>query len=64
MTFFNPQPTQGTVIEATMWGELADRFAETLEVGKAYYWTKGKVKPANRQYSNVKNDYTIDFGEG
>lgn len=56
--------SQSTVIEATLWGELADKLYDALELGKVYYWTKGQVKPANKQYSNVKNDYTINFGTG
>ena len=28
---------------------------------QVYYFSKGKVKPANRVYSGVRNDYTINF---
>ncbi len=56
--------SQSSVIEATLWGELADSMYNALEVNKVYYWTKGQVKPANKQYSSVKNDYTINFGNG
>ena len=28
---------------------------------QVYYFSKGKVKPANRNFSGVRNDYTINF---
>ena len=52
---------QGTAIEATMWRELADKYHPLLEEGKVYLFSKGKVKPANKNYSAVRNDYTISF---
>lgn len=33
-------------------------------VGQVYYFKGGKVKPANRAFSAVRYDYTIDFGAG
>ena len=29
-----------------------------------YYFSKGKVKPANRAYASVRNDYTINLDNG
>lgn len=29
-----------------------------------YYFSKGKVKPANRAYASVRNDYTINLDSG
>ena len=55
--------TKGTQIRATLWREVADKYYETLEVGKVYYISNGKVKPANRKYSSVNNQYEIHFNE-
>ena len=56
-----PLHVQGTAIEATMWREIADKYHPMLEEGKVYLFSKGKVKPANKNYSAVRNDYTISF---
>ena len=55
--------TKGTQIRATLWREVADKYYETLEVGKVYYISNGKVKPANRKYSSVNNQYEMHFNE-
>lgn len=55
---------QGTQIEATLWDEVADKYYPELEEGKVYYFSKGKVKPANRAYAAVRNDYTINLDAG
>jgi replication factor A1 len=52
----------GTPVEATFWREAADRLHPALAVDGIYYFSKGKVKPANKAYSNVRNDYCLDFG--
>ncbi|KAK9812826.1 hypothetical protein WJX72_004357 [[Myrmecia] bisecta] len=55
---------QGTQIEASLWQELADKYYDTLQEGKVYYFSKGKVKPADKRYSNVRNEYMINFDAG
>lgn len=30
-----------------------------LQVDKVYYISKGQLKPANKQYSNIPNDYEM-----
>ncbi|KAK9794335.1 hypothetical protein WJX73_003860 [Symbiochloris irregularis] len=52
---------QGTQIEATLWREAADKYYDVLDEGKVFYFSRGKVKPANRNYAGVRNDYTISF---
>lgn len=32
-----------------------------MACGQVYYFSKGKVKPANRNFAGVRNDYTINF---
>lgn len=55
---------QGTAIEATFWREAATKAESALEVGSIYLFSRGRVKPANKAYSNVRNDYCLDFGQG
>lgn len=31
---------------------------------QVYYFSRGKVKPANRNFSTVRNDYTINLDNG
>eukprot|EP00891_Asterochloris_glomerata_P007274 jgi/Astpho2/7274/Aster-01580 len=50
---------EGTAIEITMWKEATDKWFGGLEQGKVYFFTRGKVKPANKQYAKVRNDYDI-----
>eukprot|EP00798_Chlamydomonas_sp_ICE-L_P011132 gene11132-18752_t len=54
---------QGSQIQATFWRGQAERYAETLEEGKVYVFAKFQVKPCNKQYSSVKNDYEIHFSD-
>ncbi|KAK9861072.1 hypothetical protein WJX84_010968 [Apatococcus fuscideae] len=55
---------QGTQIEATLWRQTAEAQHSSMQEGKVYYVSKGKVKPANRQYSSVRNDYQIHLDAG
>ena len=52
---------QGTAIEATFWREAADRFYDLLAEGVVAVFARGSVKPANKKYSNVRNDYCLSF---
>ncbi|KAL4439681.1 hypothetical protein ABPG75_002682 [Micractinium tetrahymenae] len=52
---------QGTSIEATFWRDAADRADELLEEGKVYIFGRGNVKPADKRYSRVRNDYALHF---
>ncbi len=49
----------GTSIEATLWRDVAVKLYDTFEEGKVYYISKGGLKPANKRYSSVKNDYEL-----
>ena len=51
----------GTAIQATMWKDAIDRYDAIMEVGKVYYVSRGSLRPANRQYSNVNNDYEMSL---
>ena len=53
--------SEGTAIQATLWREAVERYENVLEVGKLYYVSKGSLRPANRQYSTVNNDYEMSL---
>lgn len=48
-------------IRATAFRELVDKYYEMIKVGKVYFISKGQLKPANKQFSNLKNDYELTF---
>uniref|UniRef100_A0A8C6VEJ0 Replication protein A subunit n=1 Tax=Naja naja TaxID=35670 RepID=A0A8C6VEJ0_NAJNA len=48
-------------IRATAFTDQVDKFFPLLELNKVYYFSKGTLKTANKQYSSVKNDYEITF---
>ncbi|XP_046840478.1 replication protein A 70 kDa DNA-binding subunit-like [Xenia sp. Carnegie-2017] len=48
-------------IRATCFTDLVDKFYPKLEQNKVYYISKGSVKPANKKYSSIKNDYELTF---
>ncbi|XP_010181194.1 PREDICTED: replication protein A 70 kDa DNA-binding subunit, partial [Mesitornis unicolor] len=48
-------------IRATAFNDQADKFFPLIELNKVYYFTKGTLKTANKQYTAVKNDYEITF---
>nr|AAH70559.1 LOC397937 protein [Xenopus laevis] len=48
-------------IRATAFNEQADKFFSIIEVNKVYYFSKGTLKIANKQYTSVKNDYEMTF---
>ncbi|XP_062558412.1 replication protein A 70 kDa DNA-binding subunit [Armigeres subalbatus] len=46
-------------IRVTAFKEQCDKFFDMIEVDKVYYITKCQLKPANKQYSALKNDYEM-----
>ncbi|KAL7023570.1 hypothetical protein ACKWTF_012683 [Chironomus riparius] len=46
-------------IRCTGFRDLVDRYYEMIEVDKVYYISKCQLKPANKQYSQLKNDYEM-----
>ncbi|XP_046360245.1 replication protein A 70 kDa DNA-binding subunit-like isoform X1 [Haliotis rufescens] len=48
-------------IRATGFNEAVDRFYELLEVNKVFFVSRATLKTANKQYSNVQNDYEMTF---
>ena len=52
---------EGTAIQATLWKDAIDKYDSVLEVGKVYYVSKGSLRPANKKYSSVNNDYEMSL---
>jgi len=50
-------------IRATAFKAECDKFEPIVEVDKVYYISNCKLKPANKQYSNLNNDYELTFYE-
>lgn len=46
-------------IRVTAFKEQCDKFYDMIEVDKVYYLSKCQLKPANKQYSTLKNDYEM-----
>jgi replication factor A1 len=53
---------EGGEIRATAFRDQVDKFYDMLEVDKVYYITKCTLKPANKQYSKLNNDYEMTVG--
>lgn len=48
-------------IRATAFREQVDKYYDFMEVDKVYFISKCQLKPANKQYSTLKNDYEMTF---
>ncbi|XP_056629805.1 replication protein A 70 kDa DNA-binding subunit [Diorhabda sublineata] len=46
-------------IRVTAFRDLVDKFYDYLQVDKVYYITKCQLKPANKQFSTLKNEYEM-----
>lgn len=46
-------------IRATAFRDQVDKFYDMIEVDKVYYISKCQLKPANKQYTTIKNDYEM-----
>jgi replication factor A1 len=52
---------QGGAIQATFWREAAEKTHASLQEGRVYYFSRFSVKPSNKAYSAVRNDYELSF---
>lgn len=48
-------------IRATAFKEMVDKYYNIIEVDKIYFISKCQLKPANKQYTNLNNDYEMTF---
>ncbi|KAF5842842.1 hypothetical protein DUNSADRAFT_4726 [Dunaliella salina] len=54
---------EGTQIQGTFWRDAAEKYDEQMREGAVYILRKFQVKPANKQYSTVMNDYELHFSD-
>jgi replication factor A1 len=45
---------QGGEVRGTFFKEAVDKFCDMLQVNSVYTFSGGKIKVANKQYSNIK----------
>ena len=48
-------------MRATMFNDTVDQFHSVLVNGAVYYLCGGSVKPANKKFNNVNNEYEVTF---
>lgn len=53
---------QGTEIRGTFFNDDVDKFYDMLQNDKVYLFSNGRVKIANKRFSNLDNDHEITFG--
>ncbi|KAJ8958164.1 hypothetical protein NQ318_006103 [Aromia moschata] len=46
-------------IRLTAFRDQVDKFYDYIQIDKVYYISKCQLKPANKQFSNLKNDYEM-----
>lgn len=54
---------QDTEIRATLFNDVAEKYYEEFQVGNVFIIARGSLKPAKKQYSNIKNDFEINFDD-
>jgi replication factor A1 len=54
---------EGTEIRATFFKEAVDKWEPMLQPNGVYYFSGGKMKLANKNFTSVKNDYEITFDD-
>ena len=48
-------------IRATAFRDAVDKYYDMIEVDKVYFISKCQLKPANKQFTTIKNDYEMTF---
>ncbi|KAL6536746.1 Replication protein A 70 kDa DNA-binding subunit A [Orobanche minor] len=56
---FDLLDSDGGEIRMTCFSVVADRFCDAIEVGKVYVVSKGSIKPAQRNFNHLKNEWEI-----
>ncbi|KAF7143292.1 hypothetical protein RHSIM_Rhsim05G0012300 [Rhododendron simsii] len=56
---FDLLDSDGGEIRATCFNAVLDRFYEIIEVGKVYFISKGSLKPAQKNFNHLKNEWEI-----
>jgi replication factor A1 len=52
---------QGGEIRATFFKDACEKFYDLLEEGRVYYFSQGKLKVANKQYTSITHNYEVTF---
>ncbi|KAI7725592.1 hypothetical protein M8C21_019268 [Ambrosia artemisiifolia] len=60
---FDLLDSDGGEIRATCFNTVADQFYNQIEVGKVYYISRGNIKPAQKAFNHLKNDYEITLDQ-
>ncbi|XP_044387701.1 replication protein A 70 kDa DNA-binding subunit C [Triticum aestivum] len=58
---FDLLDANGGEIRATCFGAAVDQFYDLIEVDKVYLVSRGSLKPANKRFSPLNNDYEINL---
>lgn len=56
---FDLLDSDGGEIRVTCFNAVVDRFYDTIEVGKVYMISKGSLKPAQKNFNHLKNEWEI-----
>ncbi|KAL4564981.1 hypothetical protein LXL04_029061 [Taraxacum kok-saghyz] len=56
---FDLLDSEGGEIRATCFNTVADNFYNQIEVGKVYYLSKGTLKPAQKAFNHLNNEFEI-----
>lgn len=56
---FDLLDSDGGEIRVTCFNAVVDRFFDAIEVGKVYLISKGSLKPAQKNFNHLKNDWEI-----
>lgn len=52
---------QGTQVQATMYNDAANKWAQLLNEGSIYTMSNGQVKLANKRFTTIPHDHCITF---
>jgi replication factor A1 len=58
---FDLLDAHGGEIRAKCFNEVVDKFCDLIEVDKVYLISRGGLKPAQKQYNHLNNDYEISL---
>ncbi|XP_021750089.1 replication protein A 70 kDa DNA-binding subunit A-like [Chenopodium quinoa] len=56
---FDLLDSDGSEIRVTCFNAVVDRFYDVIEVGKVYMISKGTLKPAQKNFNHLKNEWEI-----
>ena len=56
---FDLLDSDGGEIRVTCFNAVVDRFFDTIEVGRVYMISKGSLKPAQKNFNHLKNEWEI-----